>query len=292
MPNFFTTEQKRSSQLFKDAATKNSQEVQVNKRLEEIRDENVLIAWLKQVSTLLMKPLTVRVSNYGDLLRKLDEVKKSLNMPTPIFHFVPKDIQEVKVNNFPEKKEIQKVEIQNPKAFPKELGVRVLNWQFPKIDYPKFPEIKWPDLQRVAGGVAITNWDKMKSLDIQFPKVQEVTGKVDIVNFAHLTKGLQAIIDKLGDVENGLELARKEATVVTAVASSPTAIKSTGRRQITGLTKFDPNDSAPIYVGTHDAPDASDTDTKWQIIKYTYSGSNVTQIQRKNGAWSKRTTLF
>lgn len=59
-----------------------------------------------------------------------------------------------------------------------------------------------------------------------------------------------------------------------------------------GITKFDPNTSAPIYVGYNLAENAADTDTDWVVLKYTYSGSDITIIQRKVGAWSNRASLF
>lgn len=58
------------------------------------------------------------------------------------------------------------------------------------------------------------------------------------------------------------------------------------------IIKFDADDSAPTYIGMHDDPNATDTQTGWIIYKFTYSGSNVTQIVKKRGSWSDRASLF
>jgi len=58
------------------------------------------------------------------------------------------------------------------------------------------------------------------------------------------------------------------------------------------IIKFDADDSAPIYIGLHDNPDATDTQVGWIIYKFTYSGSNVTQIVKKRGTWTDRASYF
>lgn len=58
------------------------------------------------------------------------------------------------------------------------------------------------------------------------------------------------------------------------------------------LIKFDPDSSQPTYIGLNDDASANDSDTDWLIIKFTYSGSNVTKIQQKIGSWTDRATLF
>ena len=55
---------------------------------------------------------------------------------------------------------------------------------------------------------------------------------------------------------------------------------------------FDPNDSQPNYIGMNENKDALETDTDWVIYKFTYSGSNITKIEKAIGAWSNRTSLF
>lgn len=59
-----------------------------------------------------------------------------------------------------------------------------------------------------------------------------------------------------------------------------------------GRVKFDADDSAPTYIGINADPDANDAATDWTVFKFTYSGSAVTAIQRKVGAWSNRASLF
>jgi len=58
------------------------------------------------------------------------------------------------------------------------------------------------------------------------------------------------------------------------------------------LIKFDADDSAPDYIGLNQTLSASDNDDDWIVLKFTYSGSNVTQIQRAKGSWTGRAGLF
>jgi hypothetical protein len=56
---------------------------------------------------------------------------------------------------------------------------------------------------------------------------------------------------------------------------------------------FDPDDSAPNYVGLH-TDNGADTasNNSWKVLKFTYSGGNVTRIQTAYGAWVNRASLF
>lgn len=56
--------------------------------------------------------------------------------------------------------------------------------------------------------------------------------------------------------------------------------------------QFDPNDSAPDYIGLHITRGTADTSTDWKVYKFTYSGANVTRIQLAYGAYSNRVNLF
>jgi len=58
------------------------------------------------------------------------------------------------------------------------------------------------------------------------------------------------------------------------------------------LIKFDANDSAPIYIGLNQTMTALDGASDWVILKFTYDGSNITQIQRAKGSWTGRAALF
>lgn len=55
--------------------------------------------------------------------------------------------------------------------------------------------------------------------------------------------------------------------------------------------QFDPNDSAPTYIGKNINSLAGNDDSDWVIYKFTYSGSNVTSIIKKVGSWTNRATL-
>ena len=58
------------------------------------------------------------------------------------------------------------------------------------------------------------------------------------------------------------------------------------------LTKFDADDTAPIYIGVNADADAIDGATDWTVFKFTYSGGATTVIRRKVGSWTGRAALF
>lgn len=63
--------------------------------------------------------------------------------------------------------------------------------------------------------------------------------------------------------------------------------------QAAGDIRFDADDSAPDYIGLNAGSNSADTDSEdWIIIKFTYSGSNVTRIQKARGSWDNRASLF
>jgi len=55
--------------------------------------------------------------------------------------------------------------------------------------------------------------------------------------------------------------------------------------------RFDPDDSSPNYIGLASKSLAT-SDTSWTVLKFTYSGDNVTRIQKATGAWDSRASLF
>lgn len=58
-------------------------------------------------------------------------------------------------------------------------------------------------------------------------------------------------------------------------------------------TRFDANDAAPDYIGINSTSNDADTSgTNWLVYKFTYSGSDVTRIQRATGSWDGRAALF
>lgn len=74
-----------------------------------------------------------------------------------------------------------------------------------------------------------------------------------------------------------------------AVDINQLELESAGAVQIL----FDADDSAPTYIGLNRSETASQTTSQdWVIYKFTYSGSNVTQIQKRRGAWADRASLF
>ena len=47
-----------------------------------------------------------------------------------------------------------------------------------------------------------------------------------------------------------------------------------------------------IYFGVHKVFDAAGTDAEYWITKYTYTGTEITRMQKTEGAWDSRTGLF
>lgn len=56
--------------------------------------------------------------------------------------------------------------------------------------------------------------------------------------------------------------------------------------------RYDVDDSAPIYIGSNVTTNAITSAIDWKILKFTYSGSNVTRIQLAYGSWDARASLF
>ena len=58
------------------------------------------------------------------------------------------------------------------------------------------------------------------------------------------------------------------------------------------ITRFDPSDAKPDYIGTNTKRSALDTDTTWTILKFTRNGlGETTLIQQATGAWSNRASI-
>ncbi len=56
---------------------------------------------------------------------------------------------------------------------------------------------------------------------------------------------------------------------------------------------FDPDDSKPDYIGMNVLMGANTANAfDWKVLKFTYSGANVTRIQTAYGTWSSRVSLF
>lgn len=48
---------------------------------------------------------------------------------------------------------------------------------------------------------------------------------------------------------------------------------------------------AIIYAGYNLLTNAPDGDAHWEVIKYTYDGSDITKIQKSEGTWTDRASL-
>jgi len=58
------------------------------------------------------------------------------------------------------------------------------------------------------------------------------------------------------------------------------------------VIKFDASDVAPDYIGLNEDKDATDADTDWVVLKFTYAGTAVTKIEKAVGSWTGRAGLF
>lgn len=133
-------------------------------------------------------------------------------------------------------------------------------------------EVSFPETQKVV----VEN----------LPKVQKVEGSVSLDKFEKLIDGMQAIFDKLEELR--VELPKG----VGGGGVSVTGGTGSYKEKTKGTVLYDPDDSTPTYVGTHDVADADTADSKWEILKYSYSGSNVIKIVRRIGSWDSRASLF
>lgn len=56
--------------------------------------------------------------------------------------------------------------------------------------------------------------------------------------------------------------------------------------------KFAYSGSNIEYIGFHWKTFAATSENGWEIRKLTYSGSDITDIQKSEGKWDDRATLF
>lgn len=56
--------------------------------------------------------------------------------------------------------------------------------------------------------------------------------------------------------------------------------------------RFDPNDSAPDYIGLNVVNGAATSATDWKIYKFTQVAGISTRIQLAYGSWDGRVALF
>ena len=91
-------------------------------------------------------------------------------------------------------------------------------------------------------------------------------------------------------INNAVDDRIRKSFIDDGDSNTTQAISSFG--SIYKLIKFDPNDSQPTYIGLNQDADAVDGDADWKIYKFTYDGSDTTQIQVKYGSWTGRTLLF
>ncbi len=73
------------------------------------------------------------------------------------------------------------------------------------------------------------------------------------------------------------------------VTQGPPTITDAG---IWGEVRYDADDSAPTYIGMHVTQGESTASTDWKLLKFTYSGSNVTRIQLTYNSWDNRASAF
>ena len=58
------------------------------------------------------------------------------------------------------------------------------------------------------------------------------------------------------------------------------------------ITKFDPSEKTPTYIGTNPSRTALDTDNTWTVLRFTRNGNGeTTLVQQATGAWADRAAL-
>jgi len=56
-------------------------------------------------------------------------------------------------------------------------------------------------------------------------------------------------------------------------------------------SKFEYSSNTIVYTGTHYVHGAATSHPKWMVTKYTYDGTDLTDIEQLEGAWDDRATL-
>ena len=95
--------------------------------------------------------------------------------------------------------------------------------------------------------------------------------------------------EHIGPTETGDSIDAKRVALYDFDSGSATwQRKGVGSAEI----RFDPDDSAPNYIGKNGTLNAATSLATWTIFKFTYSGANVTRIQKTSGIWDNRASLF
>ncbi len=61
---------------------------------------------------------------------------------------------------------------------------------------------------------------------------------------------------------------------------------------VVGDVRFDPDEDNPTYIGIHPVSGNATSTKDWTVFKFTYSGVDVTRIQRLTIAYDDRATAF
>lgn len=88
-----------------------------------------------------------------------------------------------------------------------------------------------------------------------------------------------------------IDTLHREQAILNRVYRSSTNSLATSGSDV-NYVLFDPDDSAPTYIGINESADALTSSTDWTVYKFLYSGSNTTSIRKKTGSWDNRASLF
>lgn len=110
-------------------------------------------------------------------------------------------------------------------------------------------------------------------------------------DFQPLLNAWQGISEQLLSIENATRARPLPGSIKVSNLSEVAAGVEANNPKYAAF-QFDPNDSAPNYIGKNTDASADNNQGDWVVYKFTYSGSNVTAINKRVGAWSARTGLF
>lgn len=133
----------------------------------------------------------------------------------------------------------------------------------------------------------------LKEMPKAFKEAIRLIPKTEIPedDYSPIISKLSEIGTKLDDIDTGVRMKPQPGSIkINNLGTVEEELRTSNLKY--GAFQFDPNDSAPIYIGKHEDVLASNADTDWVIYKFTYSGSNVTDIRKKTGVWNNRSSIF
>jgi hypothetical protein len=170
---------------------------------------------------------------------------------------------------------------------------KALSTSIKDIDVKPQVNLDAPQVNVAAPTVDLKGVEKVLKTDMPqaFEKAVKLIPRTPETNFEPLLTAWEGISEQLVSIENATRM--KPLPGSMTISNLNEVVSELQRAYVSyNYFQFDPNDSAPNYIGFNENVDADNNSADWSIFKLTYSGSDVTSIKRKSGSWTDRVAVF